>query len=296
MSSETGSQAMLISQNMRIVSITVIVVLLTGIVLSQGNADKVFQTEKAFEKMVAEKGIKAGFIEFMGPTGVIFRPEAINARESWASRPDSPAGLTWNPIWIDVSSNGAIAYSIGNSIFRPKGREDTNAFYGHYISIWNRQGNGEYRAALDTGINHEKPTVMPTEWKSPVDSGTEKNEGGISAADSSTGFYEMAEKTGSVKAYKTYLADDAVLMRGDKQPFFGKKAAINFLSSQKPRVKFAKRKAFIEAADMAYVYNTYALVDAAGAETERGNFVQVWKLRKGKWLIAADVWVVIPKA
>ena len=279
---------------MRIFIIANLVFLFTGIALAQNDAEKVFNTEKAFEKMVAEKGIKDGFIEYMAPTGIIFRPEAVNARESFASRPASPASLTWNPIWIDVSSNGAIAYSIGNSVFRPKGKDDPNMVFGHYLSIWNRQANGEYRAALDTGINHEKPASTPTSWRSPADTGSEKNESRISAADSSTGFYEMAEKTGSVKAYQTYLSDDAILMRDGRQPFIGKKAAIDFLSEQKPRVRFAKRKAFIEAADMAYVYNLYTLVDPKGAEIERGNFVQVWKLRKGKWLIAADVWVVIP--
>ena len=286
---------MLLSRTMRIFIIATLVFLFTGITLAQNDAEKVFNTEKAFEKMVAEKGIKVGFIEFMAPTGIIFRPEAVNARESFASRPASPASLTWNPIWIDVSSNGAIAYSIGNSVFRPKGRDDPNMIFGHYLSIWNRQANGEYRAALDTGINHEKPASTLTEWRSPADTGLEKNERRISAADSSTGFYEMAEKTGSVKAYKSYLADDAILMRDGRQPLIGKKAAIDYLSEQKPRVLFAKRKAFIEAADMAYVYNLYTLVDPKGAEIERGNFVQVWKLRKGKWLIAADVWVVIPK-
>ncbi len=286
---------MLLSRTMRIFIIATLVFLFTGITLAQNDAEKVFNTEKAFEKMVAEKGIRDGFIEFMAPTGIIFRPEAVNARDSFASRPASPASLTWNPIWIDVSSNGAIAYSIGNSVFRPKGKDDPNMIFGHYLSIWNRQANGEYRAALDTGINHEKPASTPTEWRSPADTGLEKNERRISAADSSTGFYEMAEKTGSVKAYKSYLADDAILMRDGRQPLIGKKAAIDYLSEQKPRVLFAKRKAFIEAADMAYVYNLYTLVDPKGAELERGNFVQVWKLRKGKWLIAADVWVVIPK-
>ena len=258
------------------------------------DAQKVYDTEKAFERMVADKGIKAGFIEFMAPSGIIFRPGPVNARESFASRPDSPAALLWNPVWIEVSSNGLMAYSIGYSIFKPKGKDDTDEIHGHYISVWSRQPSGEYRALLDTGINHEKPTSIPTEWKSP--DAADSNERKISAADSSTGFWETVEKVGSVKAYKAYLADDAILMRSGKQPFFGKKAATSFLENQQPRIIFPKRKAFVESADLAYVYNTYSLVDKANGEIERGNFVQVWKFRKGKWLIAADVWVAAPKS
>lgn len=280
---------------MKVIILFLFVLIITGVYRAQEPANQIFETEKAFEKLVAEKGINAGFIEFMSPLGVVFAPEAVNGRETWRKRPASPAALTWNPIWIDVSSNGAIAYSIGNSIYRPKGKDDPNGFYGHYLSIWARQQDGSYRAVLDTGINHDKPDSTPTAWRSPTTMGTEKNLARISAADSSTGFYETVEKVGSVIAYKSYLAEDAVLMRANLQPFFGKKAALRFLGDQKPRIKFAKRKAFVEAADMAYVYNIYSLVDKNGAETEHGNFVQVWKLNKGKWQIAAEIWVPIPE-
>jgi len=279
---------------MRLLFIVLPLFLFASAALSQSPARKIFETEKAFGRAVAEKGIKAGFIEYMAPSGIIFRPGPVNARESFASRPDSPAALLWNPVWIEVSSNGLIAYSIGNSILKPKGKDDPNEIYGHYISIWSRQPNGEYRALLDTGINHEKPAAMPTEWKSP--NAKDANEKRLSAADSSTGFWETVEKVGSVKAYKTYLADDAILMRSGKQPLFGKKAAVAFLEDLQPRLKFSKRKAFIESADLAYVYDTYALVDKAGKEIENGHFVQVWKLRKGKWLIAADAWIATPKS
>lgn len=260
------------------------------------NAEKIYQTERAFEKAAAEKGSNDAFIEFMTPLGVMFVPEAVNAHTFWKNRPRSAAALTWDPVWIDVSSNGAIGYSIGSSVYRAKGKDDPNIVYGHYISIWSRQPDGEYRAVLDTGIQHDKPVSNSVEWRSPVDMGVEKNEAKLSAADSSTGFYQMVDKAGSIKAYKTYLADDAILLRDGKQPFIGKKDAMNFLNSQKPRIRFAKRKAFIEAADMAYVYNIYTLHDPSGTEIERGNFVQVWKLRKGQWQIAADVRVAIPKA
>ncbi len=280
---------------MKLIAAAVLVIVSAFLANAQSpDARKIYDTEKAFERTVAEKGIKAGFIELMAPSGIIFRPGPVNARESFASRPDSPAALLWNPVWIEVSSNGLLAYSIGNSIFKPKGKDDSNEIYGHYLSIWSRQPNGDYLALLDTGINHDKPSSIPTEWKSP--NLGELNEKKISAADSTTGFWETVEKVGSVKAYKTYLADDAIVMRSGKQPFFGKKSAVSFIESQQPRIRFPKRKSFIESADLAYVYNTYSLVDKAGAEIENGNYVQVWKFRKGKWLIAAEVWVAAPKS
>jgi ketosteroid isomerase-like protein len=267
--------------------------LLVGAAGAQGSAETIYATERSFEKMAAEKGINAAFVEYLSPVGVMFMPDAVNGRETWKARPISPAALTWNPIWIDVSGNGAMAYSIGNSRYRPKGKDDTQVFYGHYITVWLKQPNGEFRAALDTGINHEKPASEPTEWKSPPDIGKETNPDKISAADSAVGFYQLAAESGAEKAYKSFLAEGAIVMREGRLPAFGKKAALSLLGGEN-RITFAKRKSFIEAVDLAYVYSSYTITDKKGTEVERGNFVQVWKLRGRKWLIAADVFVPLP--
>src|SRR5688572_16599963 len=109
---------------MRFLVIAALLFSTSVLAFSQDNAQKIYDTERAFEKAVAEKGINAGFIEFLSPLGVIFRPEPVNAREWWSSRPASPASLTWNPIKVEVSANGALGYSIGNSIYKPEGKSD----------------------------------------------------------------------------------------------------------------------------------------------------------------------------
>jgi len=272
---------------MRTLFCAILLSVFVGTSLAQSSAQRIFDTEKEFERMVAEKGINAGFIEYMAPDGVMFTPDAVNGRESWKARAASPASLTWNPIWIEVSSNGALAYSIGNGIYRAKGPDDSNLSYSHYLTVWSRQPNGEYRAVMDAGITHDKPTSQPTEWKAPPVAGNEKFQN--SAAEHALYFYSTVEIDGALKAYKAYLADDAFLMRNGSVPFVGKKAAIEYLESTKSSVKFAKRKTFIDAGDLAWVYNTYAITNKSGTETERGHFIQVWKLRNGRWVIAADI-------
>jgi len=283
---------MLESKPMKVIFVLFTSALLANLAFAQNPAQKIYDTERAFEKTVAEKGINSGFIEYLSADGLIFSPEAQNGREAWKNRTASPASLTWNPIWIEVSSNGALAYSIGNGIYQPKGKDDTTQYFTHYLSIWSRQPNGEYKAVLDAGINHPKPATIPTEWKSPPVSGNEKLLN--SAGDHAVPFYTMVETDGVVKAYKTFLADDAFLMRDGNVPYFGKAAALSYLESTKPAIKFSKRKTFLEAGDLAWVSSLYSIVDRSGKETERGNFVQVWKLRNGKWQIAADLFLPIP--
>jgi len=280
---------------MKILFAILIVAVGTCVLPAQNLSQKIYDAEKAFEKRVAEKGINQGFIEFLSPTGVMFFPDAVNGREAWRSRPASGAALMWNPVYIDVSENGALAFSIGNSIYRPKGAGDTNEIHGHYLTVWSRQLNGEYLAALDIGINHEKPEIIQTSWKSPKVVRAEENKDKLSAGDSSIGFFQTAERQGLSKAYKMYLAEEAYVLRDGKQPFVGRKAALDFLERGKSRIKFAKRKSFIETRDLAYLHSTYSLADKDGAEIEKGNFVQIWKLQNGKWVIAADVFLAVPK-
>jgi ketosteroid isomerase-like protein len=279
---------------MKSLGIFAILIATTLQIAAQDAAQKIYDTERAFEKMVAEKGINAGFIEYLSPLGVMFFPEPANAREVYAGRPASPAALTWNPIKIEVSSNGALGYSIGNSIYRPKGEDDPQAFHGHYLSVWTRQPSGEYRAALDTGINHDKPATSQPSWTPSATLPAEANPKNLFAGDSSIGFFRMAENRGRAAAYKTYAADDIYVLRQGRLPIVGRSAALDFFDDEKLSIKYAKRRSFIEAGDLAYVYSSYTLVDKDGSEKEKGSYVQVWKLREGKWRIAADVVIPIP--
>lgn len=256
----------------------------------QENLQKIYETEKSFEKTVAEKGINQGFLDFLTVDSVVFEPERANGVEIWKSRPKLPATLVWNPIWIDVSSNGAIGYSIGNSVYRANGKDDSQPVYGHYLSVWSRQPNGNYKATIDIGINHEKPQKEETNWKTFTKT-TEKTETKISSADYSVQFFEMAEKRGLIKAYQEFLADDAYVLRENNQPFIGKKEALNFLGKNKNLIKFTKRTVFSGTSDLAYMTNSYTFKNKKGEDIEKGNFVQVWKLRNGKWQIVADVFL-----
>ena len=264
-------------------------------VFAQTNLQKLYDTEKAFERAAAEKGVNRAFLEFSAPDGVCFNPNAVNCREYWGARTASSAALLWNPNFVDVSSNGAMGYTTGNSIYRPRGKDDPEAYYGQYVTVWQRQPNGNYLAVLDLGVSHEKPAATETEWKSPADSGKELNEKKFSAADASTAFFETATRQGLSRAYKAFLAEDARLLRDGKQPFLGKQNALAQFKNDKTQIFFAKRSVFVGAADMAYVSNTYTASDKSGKQVEKGNFLQIWKLRGGKWQIVLDAFLPVPE-
>lgn len=251
-------------------------------------AEKIYETEKAFERAVAEKGINQAFIEFAAPDGVCFLTGAPeNCREFWKNAPASSAFLTWNPTFIDISANGLFAVSTGNSVYRAKGKNDPNAFYGEYLTVWQRQPDNSFKAVLDIGISHDKPEKTETNWKSANVSATEQS--GY-AGDTAAAFFETVTKQGLQKAYKNYAAEDIRVLREGKMPISGKNVLLAELKKNKSKLTISKRTSFYGAADFAYGYNSYTAVKA-DKSTEKGNFAQVWKLRNGKWQIAFDIFL-----
>lgn len=265
---------------------------LSANVFAQNNTQKIYDTEKAFEKAIAEKGIKQGFLDYLADEGTLYNPMPVNGKQSWRGRPDSPASLVWNPVFVDVSSNGALAYTTGNGIYRPQGKDDPNAYYSEYATIWQRQPDGNYKAVIDIGVSHDKPAITETDWKSPP-----PDENPIAQKTTSTAaaqaFFDAAMSEGISKAYKNFAAEDVRLLRENSMPMIGKKAALEQLKKEKDQIKYAKRMFFVSAGDLAYLSDTYILSNN-GKVTGRGNIVQVWKLRDGVWQIVLDVTTPIP--
>lgn len=262
---------------------------------AQGNngLQKLVETEKAFAKMAVEKNTKTAFLEFLANDGITFEPNPVNGKEAWSVKKESVSQLAWAPEFADISTNGVIGYTTGPWEFRPNGKNDAPTAFGHYVTIWQKQLDGKFKFILDIGISHEKVNLTDN-WVSPTDSGKEPNEKRLSAADASTSFFEMAERMDLAKAYQNHVAEDVRLYREGKLPFVGKKLAIEALKKDKSKIKFARRSMFFSAGDLAYISNGYTLSDKNGKEIEKGNFLQIWKLRKERWQIVLDLFSPIP--
>jgi hypothetical protein len=251
------------------------------------------ETEKSFARFAAEKDTKSAFLEYAAPDGIMFSPNAVNAKEYWNARGASKGLLSWQPSFADISSNGVLGWTTGPWEFRPNGKTDAPTAFGEFVTLWQKQPDGKFRFVLDIGISHDKAQVEGVDWKSPADVGKELNERRMSAGDSSNGFFQTANQN-LAKAYKTYAANDIRVLREGKMPILGKEAFLSELKKDKSTVAFAKRSVFFGAADLAYITNTYTLT-RADKTTEKGNFVQIWKLRGGKWQIVLDLFNPIPE-
>ncbi|KAK0039415.1 nuclear transport factor 2 family protein [Biomphalaria pfeifferi] len=134
-----------------------------------------------------------------------------------------------------------------------------------------------------------KSPTKPKPNGKPAMNSTQNEQSGY-AGDTASAFFETLTKQGIQKAYKNYAAEDIRVLREGKMPFVGKTAWLGELKKDKSKVTIKKRTSFFGAADFAYTTNAYSAVKP-DKTTENGNFVQVWKLKNGKWQIAFDIFL-----
>ena len=125
----------------------------------KNDLQKLVDTELSFAKTAAEKGTKTAFLTFLADDGIIFNPTEANGKLVWKARPESPALLAWNPAWADISSDGKLGYTTGGWEFRPQGKTDKPTAFGEYVTLWQIQSDGTFKAVLDIGIKHPATTL-----------------------------------------------------------------------------------------------------------------------------------------
>jgi ketosteroid isomerase-like protein len=117
---------------------------------------EIFQTEKAFEQMAAEKGIAEAFAYFADSNAVIKREHDTlimgkeNIRTYYAKRDLRNAIVTWSPDFIEVSPDGMLGYTYGKYHWRIVAADSTiQEFRGVFHTVWKRMGDGEWRYVWD---------------------------------------------------------------------------------------------------------------------------------------------------
>jgi ketosteroid isomerase-like protein len=118
---------------------------------------QVFNTEKAFEKMTAEKGAAEAFSFYADDSAVIKRAKDTliigkeNIRDFYLKQNNTgKATVTWTPDFIETSEDGTLAYTYGRYqwvVVSDSG--DTSVYKGVFHTVWERQGDGSWRYVWD---------------------------------------------------------------------------------------------------------------------------------------------------
>ncbi len=274
---------------MRVLLIIMVVVFGVYSVPSQKvlELERLVETEKAFAKASRDLGVRRAFLEFLAQDGIIFEPGPVNGREKWVAKPNTSALRAWNPVWADISSNGRIGYTTGDWEYFSDRKDANPVGFGQYITIWAKQADGKFKAALDIGNSHQKPPETQKAWSSP-----QRTPG--DAKPNVDNFFPI---TGipDIAKYREMLADDVRLYREGRFPAIGKDRSLDQIGSELKETKDVKviQTTCGGESDLMYCYGLIELTKANGT-AQKGNLMRIWKARRGNWRIVIEIYTPIP--
>ncbi|KPF63971.1 hypothetical protein [Porphyrobacter sp. AAP60] len=112
--------------------------------------------EIAFARAARERGQWTAFREFAAPGALLHGKNGPFAIEPWlATQTDPPVAVQWQTRAVAISCDGAVAMTQGR-LTTPEGK------VGNFVTVWERQGNGEYRYVFDAGgLDVPQPPPRP---------------------------------------------------------------------------------------------------------------------------------------
>jgi len=116
----------------------------------------IYDTEKAFERMAAEKGIAEAFYFFADKNAVILRGnDSIvcgneQIKEFYKKRQNKNTTVNWTPDFIEVSKDGTLAYTYGKYVWIVR-KEDgtTSESKGVFHTVWKLQKDKTWKYVWD---------------------------------------------------------------------------------------------------------------------------------------------------
>ena len=241
---------------------------------SQGQSPAVFQTYATAETISLEAG----------------QPQS--ALSVWRNRPAVPtASQNRYPALADVAQSGELAYTTGPFTLNEKNR---TVAAGEFITIWRKNSSGEWKMAVNTGVDHARTTsAPPTTVLQPKEFVAQATPVPVPAEvvlelDKK---FAQAELHAPLKTYEQYLSAETRLYRPGQLPLLGSTAHQTIIDNSRAYL-FVPTNGYLAASgDLGYVYGSLRRPAADPKQPEEtGTYLRVWRREAtGGWRIVLEV-------
>lgn len=123
----------------------------------QAETEYLKKVDTEFSDLSKAKGMKEAFLAYAAGDAVLLRPfnmpiEGYDDVKKFLEEGDGNFTLTWVPVFADVSTSGDMGYTYGIYDFTYKDEQGVEKISkGTYVSIWKKDGSGNWKFTLDTG-------------------------------------------------------------------------------------------------------------------------------------------------
>lgn len=255
--------------------------------------DRMVDSERAFCRLARETSVKEAFLQYLSDDAVMLLPRPANGKQAYAARPASPSGLSWEPSFALISAAGDLGCTFGPWEFRKHRDQDTADAYGHFVSVWQLQTDGEWKVVFDSGISHERPPGAPAQP-------TLRSAGGdnkaalldpreqLALSDRLLVLDRSLSDTAVAASEKLLpaMSDEVVVFFESHYPVSGKPAAGTMLRGDTAAYSWQPARAVVSTSgDLGYVYGTANLCSRGESAGEIG-YLRIWERgADGTWAI-----------
>jgi ketosteroid isomerase-like protein len=272
----------------------------SGLAQKINNADiqSLVEAERAFAAMAKEKNTREAFLFFLADDAVTSAPglgPRIGKKHLEEQEPNE-GYLHWYPVFSDIASSRDFGYNTGPWEFREKRSDEKPVAFGEFVSVWEKNAQGEWKVAIDIGIGHGEPAAEAP----PLTTSRNKLQGGKKHTSAEknklyqfekTFIREFSEKGNG--AYLTLLSDEAKFFRGGSLPFTTSKQIKDLLAGEQRAQTYTFMGGDVASSgDLAYVYGkvTFQIIKDNRTQTKQGSYMRFYKKEDGKtWRIVLDL-------
>jgi hypothetical protein len=165
------------------------------------------QTEYAFAER-AQSSVRDAFLQYLAEDSLVLEPAPTPGRAFYEAAKPSSDKLQWYPVAAAAGTD--LGFTTGPWIYTGAGGSRA---YGHFVTVWKRDGQCRWRAEFDGGISHEPPSTAEPKLvpdQLPSDQGrapTQKLLAGGAIERAMGEFQRTAEQDGLGAGLRTYARD-----------------------------------------------------------------------------------------
>jgi ketosteroid isomerase-like protein len=266
---------------------------------------RLIEAERAFSSMSEARGVREAFLYYLADDSIVFRPGPVPGRRVYEDLPGSSTLLlTWTPEYAEVSAGGDLGFTTGPYLARDRTRTSAPAGHGHYVSVWERQANREWKVSFDAGVRHPEPGPAPAETAS-LPAGFKRWRGRRADRISERSmllkeeskFAQTARAGRLAEAYVAHAADDIRVYRDGRLPVAGKVAWLKLVSSLAGRYSWGPVDAVVSSTgDLGFVFGGCDVLSPEESQPfGSSSYLRIWrKTAAGEWRIILDLAVPLP--
>lgn len=236
-------------------------------------------SERAFAEAAAASGMRAAFLEFLSPSGIVFRPGPVLGRAWFEASRASAALLAWQPWHAELSASGDLGWTTGPWTIRRDSSSTGVDDSGEYVSVWRREAD-RWRVVIDGGISHARHTPASEATLTELPARPRGGAGPLARRESmwraDAEFAKLAAAGTTAQAVQQLGADRLILLRSGMPRVAGLLAAHDSLAARAETPAMMSNAQFIsEAGDLGYTYGSFVTATPAGPDSSW--YLNIWR-------------------